>query len=190
MPANPEQAVDAVVHAVLNGTLRRQRIDERPGPACCRQSPRGFNRRRFRGPEAAMDGWIHRTTWCACRRLPTAPSAREEPVTRCAAQGSAACFLVPAQGRYSNEGKVFCRRGSQALAQRRDSDLDPSGQRRGIRGRPPPQPAIATRGRGGFRFAGRLSRRDGAARRLPATAQRAARRGGARWFCWRWAIHT
>jgi len=123
--------------------------------------------------------------WCACRRLPTVRHARENQDSLVPLKDVG---LLPgaAEGVIRTKAGVR-RRGSQALAQRR---ILTSIQRRTTRNsrRPPPQPAIATPCRSGIRFAGRLSR-GRAPRRLPATAQRAARRGRPMVLL-RWAIPT
>jgi beta-N-acetylhexosaminidase len=108
MPANPEQAVDAVVHAVLNGTLRRQRIDESLARLLAAKVHVGLNRRRFVDPEAAMDELDSPDDLVRVQEI------ADRSVTLVKNQDSlvplkdrTACFLVLPEGRYSNEGKVF-----------------------------------------------------------------------------------
>jgi len=108
MPANPEQAVDAVVRAVSSGTLRRQRIDESVNRLLAAKVRLGLNRRRLVNAEAAMDELD------SPEDLARAQEIADRAVTLVTNQGSlvplksgSACFLLLPEGRYSTQGKTF-----------------------------------------------------------------------------------
>jgi len=108
MPANPEQAVDAVVRAVQTGALRRQRIDESVSRLLAVKVRLGLNRRRFVDPEAAMDELdspedIARVQEIADRAVTLVKNEKSlVPL-----QSGSACFLLLPEGRNSEQGKAF-----------------------------------------------------------------------------------
>ena len=108
MPSNPEQAVDAVVRAVQNGTLRRQRIDESLNRVLAAKARVGLNRRRFVDAEAAMDELdspedIARVQEIADRAVTLVKN--EGPLVPL--KSGSACFLVLPENRYTTQGKAF-----------------------------------------------------------------------------------
>ena len=173
MPANPEQAVDAVVRAVQTGALRRQRIDESVSRLLAVKVRLGLNRRRFVDPEAAMDELDSPEDIARVQEI------ADRAVTLVKNEGSlvplksgSACFLLLPEGRNSEQGKAFAAEVRKRSPNAPDRDARAGGEPGGFRpGRRHGQ-QLRRGGGGGIRFRSGLPRQHGARRRLPGAPQR------------------
>ncbi len=109
MPANPEQAIDAVVAAVRRGAVTRARIDQSVRRVLAAKVRAGLDRRRMVNPDRMMDELD------APEDLQKAQEVAERAVTLVRNEGgllplrrsAKTCFLVMTESRGSQQGRAF-----------------------------------------------------------------------------------
>jgi len=128
MPADPEAAIRAVVAAVENGRIKRQRIEESVVRILAAKEKVGLDRKRFVNVEALGD------VINSPEANEKAQQVAERAVTLVRNEGGMlplaaperACFLVLPESRYSNEGQTFSQEVRARLAHAQVTTLDPS----------------------------------------------------------------
>ena len=128
MPADPEAAVRAVVAAVENGRLKRQRIEESVVKILAAKEKVGLDRKRFVNVEAMGDvidsPEANEKAQQVAERAVTLVRNQDGLVPLAAPER--ACFLVLAENRYANEGQTFSPEVRARLTHATVTTLDPS----------------------------------------------------------------
>jgi beta-N-acetylhexosaminidase len=128
MPADPEAAVRAVVAAVENGRLKRQRIEESVVKILAAKEKVGLDRKRFVNVEALGD------VINSPEANEKAQQVAERATTLVRNQGGMlplaaperACYVVLTENRYANEGQTFSQEVRARVAHATVTTLDPS----------------------------------------------------------------
>jgi beta-N-acetylhexosaminidase len=128
MPANPEEAIDAVVSAVRRGAISRERIDESVRRVLAAKARLGLQRRRFVNPETIMDELdppedIQKAQEIADRAVTL---VRNEPNVLPLGANSRPCFLVLTESRGSQQGRTFSAEVRRRMPNAPLATLDPS----------------------------------------------------------------
>ncbi len=128
MPADPEAAIRAVVAAVENGRLKRQRIEESVVKILAAKEKVGLDRKRFVNVEALGDvinsPEANEKAQQVAERAVTLVRNQDGLVPLAAPER--ACFLVLAENRYANEGQTFSQEVRARLTHATVTTLDPS----------------------------------------------------------------
>jgi beta-N-acetylhexosaminidase len=128
IPPDPEAAIRAVVAAVEDGRIKRQRIDESVAKILAAKEKVGLDRKRFVNVEGLGD------VINSPEANEKAQQVAERAVTLVRNEGGMlplaapqrACFVAMAEGRYSNEGLTFSQEVRARAAQATVVTLEPS----------------------------------------------------------------
>lgn len=128
MPANPEEAIAAVVNAVRRGSISRARLDDSVARVLAAKVRLGLQRRRVVNLETMMDDLdtpedIQRVEEIANRAVTL---VRNERGLVPLSPASSAAFLVLAERRGSLQGRVLTAEIRQRLPEARIAALDPA----------------------------------------------------------------
>jgi beta-N-acetylhexosaminidase len=128
MPANPEEAIEAVVSAVRRGDISRERIDESVRRLLAAKARLGLQRRRFVNPDRIMDQLdppedIQKAQEIADRAVTL---VRNEGNVVPLGAKSRPCFLVLTESRGSQQGRRFSAEVRRRMPAAPLTTLDPS----------------------------------------------------------------
>ena len=109
MPPDPEAAVEAVLRAVLDGSIERRRIDESVAKILAAKVRLGLHRRRLTDPDSLMDELdtpedLAKMQEVADRAVTLVKNERDLVPVRA---GPSSCFVVLAESRGSTSGRLF-----------------------------------------------------------------------------------
>lgn len=128
MPPDPEAAINGVMHAVKQGLISRERIDESVIRVLTAKVHLGLNRRRMVDPDALLDELdqpedVERVQQIADRAVTLVKNDKNLlPVSKTAA----ASYLVLTENHYSTEGRDFVRELRARVPNAQVTTLEPS----------------------------------------------------------------
>ncbi|MGE5645164.1 MAG: glycoside hydrolase family 3 N-terminal domain-containing protein [Acidobacteriota bacterium] len=128
MPANPEEAVTALVNAVKRGAISRERIDESVRKVLAAKARVGLDHRRYVNVETMMDELdppedIAKAQEVSARAVTLVRNQGDVVPLRA---GARPCFLVLTESRGSQQGKVFAADVRKRLPDASVTTLDPA----------------------------------------------------------------